>query len=176
METVRRIFHWIEKIFITIAIALAIATPLALHYLPLPAEWKNEVVPTAVALAFIVILRLLFLIDKKVSTGDSYREYPTMTDAIPDMLNIFTAHRSRTHSIKVLASTAATTVNTLLPRVAQSRGGSSNRFDVQVKLIDPDSPLVALMPSHWPEETRVSINRLNAFRQEGVTVTCSKYP
>ena len=176
MELVKRIFHWVEKAFVVVAIAVAIGTPLALHYLPLPADWKGEALPTAVALAFIVVLRLLFSIEKKVGTNVSYREYRTMTDAVPDMLQILKRQRSRPHTVKVLASTGATTVNTLLPGLAQRARDERARFDFQIKLIAPDSPLAQHMPPHWREEVRVSIKRLEDFRQAGVTIACFQYP
>jgi glycerophosphoryl diester phosphodiesterase len=99
-----------------------------------------------------------------------------MTDAIPDMLDLVNRRRSRAHSIKVLASSAGTTVNTLLPGLAKSARDERARFDLRIKLIDPDSPLAPHMPPHWPEEARLSIRRLADFHQEGVTIACSQYP
>lgn len=171
MEKFWRLYHRVEKALI----AVAIAVPLALHYLPFSAEAKNEALPPAVALAFIVVLGLLFSIDKKLDARIGRKEYRAMTDAIPDMIQIVEKKRSGGHSVKVIASTAATTVTTLLPRLEQITHGQHANIDVQIKLIDPHSPLAAMMPSHWAEETASTLKRLEGFRHQNVRITCSQY-
>ena len=128
----------------------------------------------AIALAFLVVLKLLFSIDKKIDGRIAYREYPTMAEAVGDIIHLAEKRRLGGHSIQVLASTAATTVNAVLPRLEHLAQTSDMSVNVHIKLINPRSALARLMPDHWAEETIISLRRLKEFRHLAITI--SQYP
>jgi hypothetical protein len=167
---VAKLFHRIK----TWLLWLAIATPLVLHYAPVPPEWESKALPLAVACALGVAVEMLASIEEKLRHHLPYKEYPSFTDAIPDILELLSAKKSG-HVIKILSSSGGTTINTLISRIAgivpiENRG----RIELRLNIVSPESPLVSAMPSHWKDEVRLSLSRLKQ-QSAGMQIHCFEY-
>ena len=121
------------------------------------------------------MLETLISIDKKLNRRNLAKQYGTFTDAIPDIVTLAGRRKRGGHVIKVLASTGATTVNTLLPGLLAEIRKQHVQIAIQIKLVNPDSPLRSLMPAHWSAETPISITRLRSAAAAGMEVKCSRY-
>lgn len=171
VKSIGRLYHRIN----TWLAVLAIATPLILHYAPLPAEWERNALPIALGCAFGIVVELLISIDKKLDRRPVAKQYRSFTEAIPDILSLATSRKRGKHVIKVLASTGATTVNALLPGLLAAIRKQQVQIDIHINLVNPDSPLRALMPAHWAAEVPISVDRLRKSAATGVEIMCSKY-
>jgi hypothetical protein len=175
VKSIGRLYHRIK----TWLVALAIAAPLILHYAPLPAEWERNALPIALACAFGIVVELLFSIDNKVNRRAVAKQYGSFTEAIPDILNLVSRRKQGKHVIKVLASTGGTTVATLLPQLLAAIHRQHLQIDFRIILVNPESPLLSVMPTHWAREMPLSVERLRNFAEagadEGTVLTCSKY-
>mgnify|MGYP001381221031 CR=1 FL=1 len=135
---------------------------------------RDQLLPAAVAGAFAILLESLFSINDSLEEKLGTASYTSISHAVPRMVELLKRRSRRTHSVKIIASTGGTTVNTILPTLMHEIGAP---LEVHMLMLDPAMHFSEALPAHWAQESQTTFNRLGplAGQHDNVKFTCSLY-
>jgi len=110
--------------------------------------------------AFGIILEILHSIESRLLAEEKKTEFESLGEALSTIREILKTGRS--HKIEVLASDGGYIANYLIPRLKADAETFENELEVQIHLINQNSPVAALMPEHWPKNVETNLKRMMA--------------
>ena len=137
---------------------------------------RDQLLPAAIAGAFLILLETLFAISDSLQEKVGIIRYTSLSQAMPKMADLVRKGTNCKHTVKVIASTGGTTINTIIPTLIEQQ---PNRIELSMIIINPDQhPLCHHLPRHWAQEACSTIARLEDIVHQSdprVTVTCHAY-
>ena len=137
---------------------------------------RDQLLPAAIASAFLILLETLFAISDSLQDKIGIMQYTSISQALPKMADLLCKGNNCRHTVKVIASTGGTTINTIIPTLVTHL---ANPIDLSLVIINPDrTRLSPYLPRHWAQEAGSTIARLEDSmiqRDSRVTITCHTY-
>ena len=137
---------------------------------------RDQLLPAAIASAFLILLETLFAISDSLQDKIGIMQFTSLSQALPKMADLVRKGMNRKHTVKVIASTGGTTINTIIPTLLEHL---ANPIDLSLVIINPDHPqLSTYLPRHWAQEACSTIARLEDSIIQcdpRVTITCHTY-
>ena len=137
---------------------------------------RDQLLPAAIASAFLILLETLFAISDSLQDKLGSMQYMSLSQALPKMADLIRKGSNRRHTVKVIASTGGTTINTIIPALIEQQ---PNPIELSLIITNPDhNPLCQHLPRHWTQEASSTIARLEDIVQQKdshVTITCYTY-
>ena len=137
---------------------------------------RDQLLPAAIAGAFLILLETLFAISDSLQDKIGVMEYTSLSQALPKMGDLVRKGFNGKHTVKVIASTGGTTINTIIPTLLEHL---ANPIELSLVIINPDrTRLSPHLPRHWAQEAGSTIARLedSAIQCDPrITITCHTY-
>jgi len=137
---------------------------------------RDTLLPAGIASAFLILLETLFAISDSLQDKIGIIQYTSLSQALSKMADLVSKNGNRKHTVKVIASTGGTTINTLIPTLLAHL---ANPIEVSLVIINPDQTrLSPHLPRHWAQEAGSTIARLEDSMIQydpRVTITCHTY-
>jgi len=137
---------------------------------------RNTLLPAGIASAFLILLETLFAISDSLEDKLGLIQYTSLSQALSKMADLVGKNGNRNHTVKVIASTGGTTINTLIPAFLAYL---ANPIEISLVVINPDQTrLSPYLPRHWAQEAGSTIARLEDSviqYDPRVKITCHTY-
>jgi hypothetical protein len=142
------------------------------YFVPL----RDHLLPAAIASAFLILLETLFAISDSLQDKIGVMQYTSLSQALPKMADLVSKCANGKHTVKVIASTGGTTINSIIPTLLDHL---ANPIELSLVIINPDlTRLSPHLPRHWAQEAGSTIARLEDHMAQcdpRVTITCHTY-
>jgi hypothetical protein len=162
----RRMLLYIDLVFVVVLFYAG------KYYTPL----RDQFLPAAIASAFLILLETLFAISDSLQDKIGVMQYSNLSQALPKMADLVRKGANCRHTVKVIASTGGTTINTIIPTLLEYL---ANPIELSLVIINPDQTrLSPHLPRHWAQEAGSTIARLEDSiiqHDPRLTITCHTY-
>lgn len=118
--------------------------------------WSRALLPAAITVAVVFALATLQKIEHRISTIGESATYADLSSAIKELERIVGRDRDTT-TLKIIATTAGTTLASILPRICKAT--PARRVVIELQVVSEESPFSSYFPPHWVPEVRTSIER-----------------
>lgn len=136
---------------------------------------RDQLLPAAIAGAFAILLESLFSINDLLQKNQESIAYLNINMAFPKILEILKQGSNKKHTIKIIASSGGTTVNSTIPQLLRE---VIVPLEISVLVINPKSRFMEYLPKHWALESSATLNRLEqlkTIKDSPHTITCHTY-
>ncbi len=137
---------------------------------------RDKFLPAAIASAFFILLETLFAISDSLQDKLGSMQYMSLSQALPKMADLIRKSSNRRHTVKVIASTGGTTINTIIPALIEQQ---PNPIELSLIITNPNhNPLCEHLPRHWAQEASSTISRLEDIVHQNdarVAIACYTY-
>lgn len=128
--------------------------------------WREEIL-VALALGILAILfSILLEISRNLKIKPAIEVFPSLYDALPRIRELVSHDRQT--SVKIIAATGGTTLETILPAIRES--SPAGKIKISMGILAPDTPSKEYIPPHWIGEIETTIGRLEEFKSGRVSV------
>ena len=137
---------------------------------------RDQLLPAAIAGAFLLLLETLFAISDSLQDKIGIMQYTSLSQALPKIADLVRKGAHCKHTVKVIASTGGTTINTIIPTLLEHL---ADPIELSLVIINPDhTQLSPHLPRYWAQEAYSTIARLQDSIVQcdpRVTITCHTY-
>lgn len=153
----RRISEIYEKVKIWIIYADIIFLAILFFFGQLFGSWREELFAAAAMGILVILFEVLMSISSSLRTKPEISVFPSIYEALPKIKEIVSRDKQTT-SVKTIAATGGTTLATLLPSIKLA--SPAKKIEIEIGILDPDTPYKKWIPPHWPSESKANIERL----------------
>lgn len=131
---------------------------------------RDILLPAAAVFALAIAFETVFSLSESVSSILRYEEYDSIVAALPKIVELISNDRKETQHICIIAITGGTSMNAIVPYLRNTR----KSIDMEVLLMDPESPMMKYSPSHWSNEVIATMKRLKAECAQNGSIRVSR--
>jgi hypothetical protein len=173
IRSIRSLYRKSRRTLLYIDLVFVVILFYAGKYFP---PLRDQLLPAAIAGAFLILLETLFAISDNLQEKIGIMQYTSLSQALPKMADLVRKGLNCKHTVKVIASTGGTTINTIIPTLLEQL---TNPIELSLVIINPDPTLLSPhLPRHWAQEACSTIARLEDCINQcdpRVTITCHTY-
>jgi len=125
--------------------------------------------PAAIGSTIGILMDTLFRLEASISS--SSKEFPTIQEVIPT-INEIIAREKGPITVKIIAATGATTLNTVFPQIIRGL----TEFNISLHVVNPSSLCAKWFPPHWEQEVQTTSSRIqNEIKDSKISIKLYTY-
>ena len=130
--------------------------------------WREKLLVAAALGVLAILFEILISISNNLKIEPEMSLFPSISEALAKIKEIV-SHDKQTTSIKIIAATGGATLATILPSIISS--SPARKIEISIGILDPNTPYKEWIPSHWPSESKTTIERFKTeFKDDRISI------